>query len=284
MKKIKTTDIIAGSAMPLKSGSLDHLQSAYQETTIDTIQMLISQGDTEAYPTTLLPRIMYGCRWLSGIGAVSQGCIIYGNELYRTDGATGIVLGFGDVVVGTITTTYFTATNADPVVFSDATSNNVHEIKKITWAAGAPGSGDFDLQDCYMYNDWAEIVSYNGSYLSSSAGTLTLPGGISDFDLSFRQNGRTIIIDFKITAMTLAGANATYLQLNVPLNTDFKRENHAMIALVDSNDTPISQIGLMYTVAGTNAIRLQKTTGQWLIGTGLEVRGQITCELERADS
>ena len=35
MKKIKTTDITSTSAMPLKKGSLDHLQAAYTETIQD---------------------------------------------------------------------------------------------------------------------------------------------------------------------------------------------------------------------------------------------------------
>lgn len=283
MKKIITTDIIAGSAMPLKSGSLDHLQSAYQETTIDTIQMLIASGDVESYPVSLLPRIMYGCRYLSGIGAVSEGALIYGNELYRCEGVTGIVLGFGEVVVGTITTTYFTATNADPVTFSDSSVNNVHEIKKVVWSAGTPGSGDFDLDDCYIYNQWSDISSYSSSYLSSSAGTLTLPGGISDFNVSFRQNGRTIIIDFKIVAMNLATASATYIQLNMPFNAKFEREVHGTIAIVDPNDSPTSLPGVSYTVATTNAIRLQKLVGQWQVGSALEVRGQLMCELAKAD-
>jgi hypothetical protein len=63
MKKIKTTDIIAGSAMPLKSGSLDHLQSAYQEPLIDIIQTFEAKNDTEGFPNYTTPIIMYGCRW-----------------------------------------------------------------------------------------------------------------------------------------------------------------------------------------------------------------------------
>lgn len=283
MKKIKTTDIIVGSAMPLKSGSLTHLQSAYQETTIDTIQMLVAQGDTEAYPTSLPPRIMYGCRWLSGIGAVSQGAIIYGSELYRTDGAVGIVLGFGQVVVGTITTTYFTATNADPVTFSDMTSNYVHEIKKITWAAGAPGSGDFDLDDCLLFGEWSSIT-YNSSYLSSPTGTLTLPGGAADWDVKYKQFGRSINIDFNIGLLNLAGADANYLTLSLPFNADFEQDFHATCYYTNPSGTPPTGICIARAIGASTDIRIILPTGQWKIDPGISFSGQITAELAKADS
>lgn len=284
MKKINTTPITTGSAMPFKSGSLEHLQSAYQETTIDTIQMLISQGDSEAYPTTLPPRIMYGCRYLSGIGAVSQGAIIYGNELYRTDGAVGIVLGLGQVVVGTITTTYFTATNADPVTFSDSTTNNVHEIKKITWAAGTSGSGDFDLDDCLIYNQWNSIA-YNASYLSAQSGTWTIPAGAADWQVRWLQNGRTVTIDFSINDSNIS-ASPTYLILDFPFNANFKEEHHALCWYNSSGSTPTSGAARVYSVAGTSQIRITPATltvwGTDTLST-TRLRGQIICELEKAD-
>ena len=147
MKKINTTPITTGSAMPFKSGSLEHLQSAYQETLIDIVQTFEARNDTEGFPNYTTPVIMYGCR-RTGLG-VSQGVVAYGTELYRAQ-AVNITLGFGEVVVGTITTTYFTGTNADPVTFSDSTNNNVHEIREIVWSAGISGSGDFDFDNCLI--------------------------------------------------------------------------------------------------------------------------------------
>jgi hypothetical protein len=275
MKKIKTTDIIAGSAMPLKSGSLNHLQSAYQEPLIDIIQTFEASNDTEGFPNYTTPIIMYGCRW-TGTG-VTQGVLVYGSEIYRCQ-AVNITLGVGQVVIGTITTTYLTATNADPVVFSDATSNNVHEIRQIVWSAGTTGSGDFDLDDCLMWGRWQE-TTFNSSYISSSSGTLTLPGGASDWQVRWKQEGRTIIIDFHIVGLTLAGANANYLTLSMPFNADFLKDYHATCFYIN---TTTESMCIARAIEATSDIRFILPSGLWLIDTAnIWLSGQITAELAR---
>ena len=278
MKKINTTPITTGSAMPLKSGSLEHLQSAYQEPLIDIVQTFEARNDTEGFPNYTTPVIMYGCR-RTGIG-VSQGVVAYGTELYRAQ-AANITLGFGEVVVGTITTTYFTGTNADPVTFSDSTNNNVHEIREIVWSAGISGSGSFDFDDCLMWGRWQTVTSFNNSYLSSDAGTLTLPGGITDYIVKWKQVGRTVIIDYKIIDLNLASSDSLWIGIEIPFNATFKEENHATCSGVNIGASPTSFPALCYTVAGTNAIRFQKYTGQWLISSSIELRGQITVELDK---
>ena len=277
MKKIKTTDIIAGSAMPLKSGSLDHLQSAYQEPLIDIIQTFEARNDTEAYPNYTTPVIMYGNRW-NGLG-VSQGVLVYGTEMFRCPSQL-ITLGFGQVVIGTITTTYFTATNADPVIFSDLTSNNVHEIRQIVWSAGTSGTGDFDLSDCLMWGRWQD-VTYNSSYISSPTGTLTLSGGAAKWQVTWRQEGRTVWIDFDLQSMTLATANANYLTLSMPFNADFKSDFHSTCYYTNPAASPTQGICISRAIGGTSDIRFILPTGQFEVSTGIVISGQITVELDR---
>jgi hypothetical protein len=281
MKKIKTTDIIVGSAMPLKSGSLDHLQSAYREDELDMIQMLIAQNDTEVNPAALPARIMYGCRFNSGTGAISIGCVVYGDEIFRAVAQT-VVLGFGQVVVGNITTTYATATNYDPVIFSDGTSNNVHEIRRIVWSAGASGSGDFDLDDLLLYGQW-NTIAFNSSYISSSSGTLTLPGGAADWDVKYRQEGRTIWIDYAIGPMTLAGSNATAITLSLPFNANFKSQFNNGSYYENLAGSPTKGFAIGFTISGSKDINFTLPSGVWTIGTGIQIYGQITAELEKAD-
>jgi hypothetical protein len=152
---------------------------------------------------------LYGCGYgvLGTVWSIESGLIAFGSELFIAPTVVGINLSVGQVVIGTITTTYLTATNADPVVFSDATSNNVHEIRQIVWSAGTSGTGDFDLDDCVLWGRWVD-VAFNSSYISSQAGTLTLPGGAGDFLVKWKQTGRTMLIDFDLQSMTLASANA----------------------------------------------------------------------------
>jgi hypothetical protein len=271
MKKIKTTDIIAGSAMPLKSGSLDHLQSAYQEPLIDIVQTFEANNDTEGFPNYGTPIIMYGNRW-TGLG-VSQGVLVYGTEIYRCP-AQNITLGFGQVVIGTITTTYLTATNADPVIFSDATSNNVHEIRQIVWSAGTSGTGDFDLDDCVLWGRWID-VPFNSSYLSASSGTWTSIS--ADFNLRYKFIGRTVFIYFDVKgSLSATPSNVT---IGIPFNSDFK-DKMTVIALYTDAVTSLDYV-ICEAVAGTSNLKFFKSTGSFTTGAGFQVSGQITVELDK---
>ena len=278
MKKIKTTDIIAGSAMPLKSGSLDHLQSAYQEPLIDIIQTFEAKNDTEGFPNYTTPIIMYGCRW-TGLG-VSQGVLVYGTEIYRCQ-AVNITLGVGQVVIGTITTTYLTVTNADPVVFSDSTSNNVHEIRQIVWSAGTSGTpGTFDLDDCLMFNEWTDIP-YSASYMGAQSGAWTLPGGAADWQVKYKQQGRTIFINFFIDDSTVS-ATTTYLLLDLPFNANFKFNCFNICFYNSTNNTPVSGACEVKATINTNQLRFKPATlNAWASDTNTTIYGQITAELDK---
>jgi hypothetical protein len=272
MKKIKTTDIIAGSAMPLKSGSLDHLQSAYQEPLIDIIQTFEASNDTEGFPNFTTPIIMYGCRWTGT--QVTQGVVVYGTEIYRCQ-AVNITLGVGQVIIGTITTTYLTATNADPVIFSDSTSNNVHEIRQIVWSAGTSGTpGTFDFDDCLMWGRWTDIP-YNSSYLSASSGTWTSSN--ADFNLRYKFMGRTVFIYFEVKgSLSATPGNVT---IDIPFNSVFK-DKTTVIALYTDAVTNLDYV-ICEAVAGTSNLKFFKSTGTFTTGAGFSVLGQITVELDK---
>lgn len=277
MKKINTTPITTGSAMPFKSGSLEHLQSAYQEPLIDIVQTFEARNDTEGFPNYTTPVIMYGCR-RTGIG-VSQGVVAYGTELYRAQ-AANITLGFGQVVVGTITTTYFTGTNADPVTFSDSTNNNVHEIREIVWSAGTSGSGSFDFDDCLMWGRWVD-VTYSASYLSAATGNWTIPAGAANWQVRWKQVGRTVIIDFYVLNSTLS-SNTTSITLSLPFNADFLKDHHALCYYQNPAATPQSGACRVLALAGTSDLQFIPATTAWVADTGtVDVFGQITVELDK---
>lgn len=277
MKKINTTPITTGSAMPFKSGSLEHLQSAYQEPLIDIVQTFEARNDTEGFPNYTTPVIMYGCR-RTGIG-VSQGVVAYGTELYRAQ-AANITLGFGQVVVGTITTTYFTGTNADPVTFSDSTNNNVHEIREIVWSAGTSGSGDFDFDDCLMWGRWVD-VTYSASYLSAATGNWTIPAGAANWQVRWKQVGRTVIIDFYVLNSTLS-SNTASITLSLPFNADFLKDHHALCYYQNPAATPQSGACRVLALAGTSDLQFIPATTAWVADTGtVDVFGQITVELDK---
>ena len=101
MKKIKTTDITTTAAMPVKQGTLDHLQSAYQEI-LAVLYLGINQN---------LLGVVFGCRltqsgsnWSITAGVVYNG---FTGEIYLCDAASG-VLGVGETIRGNIITTNLT--------------------------------------------------------------------------------------------------------------------------------------------------------------------------------
>lgn len=271
MKKIKTSDIVGGAAMPIKKGTLDHLQSAYQECLIDIIQTFEAKNDTEAFPNYGTPIIMYGCRW-TGLG-VSQGVVVYGTEMFRCQ-AVNITLGVGQVVVGTITTTNYTAADADPVEFSDGALNNVLEIRQIVWSAGASGSGDFDLDDCLLWGRWQD-VTYDAGYLTAASGTWTV-GGSSDFNVRWKQEGRTVFIDYSITGSSISASTGT-VTITMPFNATFLKDAHS-VAFV-KNLTAVYVASKVTALAGTNDIQISAQP-TFSIGS-LVVQGQIIVELDR---
>jgi hypothetical protein len=286
MKKIKTTDIIAGSAMPLKSGSLNHLQSANQEGIFSLAQSELFQrtGVSAGYAN---PQALYGLSYtVSGsTWSIESGCLVFGTEMYLCDATLGIVLGTGQVVVGTITTTYLTATNADPVIFSDSTSNNVHEIRKIVWSAGTSGTpGTFDFVNMQYLGRWIE-QTYSAGNLTAATGLWTIPAGAADFKVKTQRRGSTMIVDFYIVNSSV-GSSTSYLSLNLASSDRILKDFHAVGYYSNSNQTPTQGMINITAVAGTREIRLSPIpTANWVIVVGdCDVKGQITIEMDCNES
>jgi hypothetical protein len=127
--------------MPIKSGVLSHLQSAYQEVIDAIVKGNIGGGyDTAKY------YVLYGCvnSTTAPIYTVSAGAIFFNGEIYLVDAFTFTATG-SNVAVGTITTSFFSGTNADPITFTDSIARNVLQIRKIVFTDAASASGDVDF-------------------------------------------------------------------------------------------------------------------------------------------
>jgi len=150
MRKLKITNITNSAAMPVKSGSLEHIQLAAQEAIAASLKEIISSDydNTKGY-------ILYGCK-NTGTGTsyvISAGAVFYNDEVFLTPAATLTTSG-SNVVVGLISTTNYTGNgvNADPVAFTDGNTYNVHEIRQITWVLGLSGSQAFNYNDGISLN------------------------------------------------------------------------------------------------------------------------------------
>jgi hypothetical protein len=140
MRKLSTSSVTNTTAMPIKAGTLEHLQLAYQEVANALARNAIGRptDTTRAY-------ILFGCinSGTAGSMNVSAGAVYYAGEIYLVDAFTLTVT---QAAVAAIATTFF-GTNADPVTFTDGVARNVHEIRKITFSNAASGSGLFDFNN-----------------------------------------------------------------------------------------------------------------------------------------
>jgi hypothetical protein len=141
MRKLITTNITDTVGMPVKAGTWDHLQLAYQEA-LNAIMLNIIpnyQANT-GY-------ILFGCV-NTGSGSsfiISAGAIFYNGEIFLVPAATFTAAG-GQTAVANITTTQYTSSDrADPVTFTNGTNYNIHNIRQLVYTSAVSGSGAFDF-------------------------------------------------------------------------------------------------------------------------------------------
>lgn len=282
MKKINSTPITVGSAMPYKSGTVDHLQSANQEGIFSLAQSELFQrnGVSAGYAS---PQAMYGLGYsVSGLNwSIESGMLVFGSEMFLCDTTLAINLSLGNVVVGTITTTFLTAINADPVVFSDSTSNNVHEIRKIVWSAGISGSADFDFLDIQYFGRWIDYA-YSASYLTAATGAWTVATP-SNFQVRVQRRGSTATISFYILASTIS-LTTTTLTLTLPF-TDRFSGNFGTICSAEYTGAGVRHAAKAVAKTGTRDIEFTILTPFWT-GTvaGFDLIGEIVVQLDNNES
>ncbi len=129
MKKVKTSDITTAIGMPIKSGTIDHLQSAYTDTFVSLVKNLIGK-EYDANKVYILEGLEN-----TGTGntyTISAGSVFFSNEIFQVDAFTGTAASSSIVPMVSVTTTYFSDATADPVTFTDGVPRNVHEIRKAT--------------------------------------------------------------------------------------------------------------------------------------------------------
>jgi len=162
MRKLNTSSITNTTGMPVKAGTLQHIQLAYQEV-INALARNVVRRDTD----TTRAYILFGCvnSGTAGSMNVSAGAVYYAGEVYLVDAFT---LTVAQTAVSAITTTFF-STNADPVSFTDGVYRSVHEVRKITFSDGASGSGVFNFNDMVPTPD-----AFNNEQNATAPGTYTV--------------------------------------------------------------------------------------------------------------
>lgn len=171
MRKLDVSAISPSNGFPVKSGTITHLQLAYQEAISETAKGIIGYGydPTKGY-------ILNGCL-NSGSGSsyiIASGSIYFNGEVYLVDPATFTISG-SNVAVGTITVSFNSSAVSDPVQFQDGVNRNVHQIRKIVFAPGLSGSGAVDYVNCKKINSAQVPIGGSVNYKPPT-------GDLSEFD------------------------------------------------------------------------------------------------------
>lgn len=137
MRNLDVSPVTNAIGLPLKSGSLAHIQNAYKEAIAEAVKGYVGSGYNNGTVYILQGLVN------SGSGSnfnISAGSVFYNGEVYLVDAANFTTSG-SQVAVCKVITTYFTGTNADGVQFTDGNVRNIHEIRKVQIVADLAGSG-----------------------------------------------------------------------------------------------------------------------------------------------
>lgn len=243
MKKVLYNNISATAAQPFKSGTWQHLQEAYTELIVATVQALV--GEDYDYSTPYALTNLNNTQTPPDYTIIS-GFVLFEGVIYETSGTAFTTAG-PQVAVGSIATTYLTSAAADPVTFTDGNAHNVHEIKKINFAAGTSGSGAFDYDDIVFVqhpNDWQDLT-VNANWATVQT-------------LQYRKNRDGLVT---IRGIVQGGASAAYGDTIATLPAGYRPASQPVYSVIE-------QYNIGTSANGTAFIGINHTTGAIVVFSG----------------
>lgn len=195
MKYLDNQYITNSAKMPIKKGTLQFIQDSHKENLADVLRAMIgtTYNGAKFY-------VLYGCE-NSGSGSnyiISAGAVFFAGEVFRVDANT-FTVGSGQVAKFTFNQTQYT-TDADPVTFTDASSHNVHNIRKYTVAAGtSDGLTDYSLAVFGKFYDPFDVT--DAWTLRSDVSDITVSGGsgitVTSSDIKYKIVGKTMHVIYR---------------------------------------------------------------------------------------
>lgn len=146
MKKVLSNNIATGVRQPYTKVTHEWYNAMMTEAVEALGKGLIGTGSSFT--------VLYGCVNSDSPDAdISAGAIFYNGEIYLCPAFVDATI--TNDIVGTITTAY---DSSDPILFSDGSSYNVHQVKTIVWSDAVSGSGDIDYADVKIQNGTIKTV------------------------------------------------------------------------------------------------------------------------------
>ena len=171
MKNLLTNSISTTVGFPVKSGTLDFLQTASSEMLVAIARSIVGKDYSASTPYAL-----YGCNNL-GSGStydIQEGIILWNGVLYLFGGGYIPSLPAGSTVYLIKYTSYAISSVADPVIFTDGVSRNVHQdtymLVNYNTVAPSPTLG-FDYSSLVLIweMEYISVSSYGADVVSGTA-------------------------------------------------------------------------------------------------------------------
>jgi hypothetical protein len=163
MNRIITSYATGSSQQPFRTASLDFVQDTYRDI-VAGLGYSITENIYGAAGLNL-PWVLQGCALTSPGGTtynISAGTMLFKGEVYKVDSTTFSTVLPQTQWIGTYSISY---PSYDPTIFSDLTTHNVHQIKKLTFVTGATSSNDLFTYDFvhYLTSVMDQINAYDDS-------------------------------------------------------------------------------------------------------------------------
>ena len=235
MKNLLTNSISTTVGFPVKSGTLDFLQTASSEMLNALARSIIGRDFS-----TSVPYALYGCN-NTGSGSsyvIEEGAILWGGVLYLVP-AVSFTLTGGNSVYVSKSTSYVTSSVADPVTFTDGVARNVHADTKMSVYQSAmspsPTQG-FSYSSLVLIweMEYITVSSYISTYYASGiakykknkdglvslSGTVTLTTNTSTFETLFSLDVNYLpTSNIRIPVLMLNGSTVTIGSILIDIST-----------------------------------------------------------------
>jgi hypothetical protein len=235
MKYLSVGIVNSTRSMPLKNGSLLHIQDAFKDVLREVMKSIIGTdyNSSKAY-------ILSGCI-NSGTGSnfvISAGYIFHGSEVYRVPAST-FTASSGQTAVATFGVVNVNGVNYDPVQFTDGNNYNVHYESIITIGSAVAGSGVSDFADLIRINTHEhqtltlntgyKVGTYYGVHVTLSSfqqvtieGNLQVDGGsvAMSTKIATLNNGTRPLHELTVPCCVIDGATAELFPAYMVIRTN----------------------------------------------------------------
>ena len=255
MKKLDVSAVSNSAQFFPKKGTLDFLQLAYQEGFTEIVKALIGPAYNPATVYVLSGVIDTGTH---PTYTTTGGCVFYAGEIFLIDAASFTASG-SNVAVFSILQTQYT-TDADPVTFSDTTTHNIHNIRKMQLTQGATGSGIADLSQAYYLSFYIPPqMNLTGTGQAVVSGVY--PNMNVDVPNSTALNPVLFAGSYNVGDVPASGSGGG--AYNVTFGVTLSTASYYVMGCIISNGTPAQDATLTWAIHNRTTTGFQLHVQEW---------------------